>query len=161
MIALCAGVAVIQTSLLGAVSIKGIKPDLFLCLAVVSSALSKEEKGVITGWLVGMARGFSSLQPVGLDAVLFVLVGYSIVRVRGYLFVEHPITLFILILVAGTLCVSVRTMWAWGSEWNWAQVFRDGLAETIYTAFVTGVGSFVVSEVAVLIKALRGARTTR
>lgn len=99
--------SVLQTSLLPALGMTGVRPDLLL-LVVVTVAL---HDGALSGLRVGFAAGLLAdllvLQsPVGLATLVFTAVGFTIGSVRPYLASDSwtaPVLLAFVASLAGTL----------------------------------------------------------
>jgi len=154
---LCFAAALFQSTLLDALTIRNVKPDLLLCIAVVGGCSRNGERAAILGWMAGMARGLFSIQPLGLDAALFTLVAAATFELKHYLFAGHPVALFLLVMAGGTFCSLAREFWALcTSEWLWRGMSHAGFVSTIYTAAVAAAGSFVIQETLALVRMLKG-----
>ncbi|MDR3305325.1 MAG: rod shape-determining protein MreD [Clostridiales Family XIII bacterium] len=65
----------IQTTILGGVSIRGVSPNLLLCLVVVFSFLYDESYGLILGIVFGLLLDLSTQTLFGIQTITFVAAG--------------------------------------------------------------------------------------
>ncbi len=85
-------ISLIQTTLLLYVNILGVHPDLFIIFLVYVSLNSDLERSFHANWAIGLAKDFFSEGPFGLNAIIFVLMGYIISMVKDTIFRKHLTT---------------------------------------------------------------------
>lgn len=102
------GVAVLQSTLLGAVAIAGVVPDLALVIIVFVAHKNGPMMGQIVGFLGGVVLDLMSLSPLGLHALIGTVIGYLYGLTRGKMFVD-PIFMPIIMVVVATI-IKVLTM---------------------------------------------------
>jgi rod shape-determining protein MreD len=96
------GFAVLQSTLLDAVAIAGVIPDLTLVVLVYVAHKNGSMMGQLVGFLGGMALDFMSLSPLGLYALTGTIIGFLFGITRGKMFVD-PIFMPIIMVVVATL----------------------------------------------------------
>lgn len=70
---------VVQTAVLSRLRIVGVAPDTMLLLAVCAGIVGGPERGVVVGFVSGIAFDlFLVTTPVGLSALVFALMGYGV-----------------------------------------------------------------------------------
>jgi rod shape-determining protein MreD len=94
--------AVIQTVLLHAATVGGIRPDLFLLLVFLISLRSGADAATLVGLLAGLYQDALSGAPLGLRAFTYSLLGFLVSRLSRDLYTEKPLTQFWLLLVGST-----------------------------------------------------------
>jgi len=75
----------LETSVFGWMSLVGAKPELLLLVTVALAMGEGPEIGAIAGFFMGLATDLVSEPPHGVTALVFVLVGYAVGRIRSQL----------------------------------------------------------------------------
>lgn len=105
-IALMAGVAVLQSTVLQFVSIVGVQPDLVLVILVFFANANGSMEGQLAGFGAGIVLDVMGLSPLGFYALLYALLGALFGITRGKMFVD-PILMPIVLL---TIAVLVKAL---------------------------------------------------
>lgn len=69
---------VLHTAVIGHLRVAGVAPDLMLLLAVTSGLAAGPEAGAAMGFVAGVAADLFLQTPLGLSALVFSLVGYTV-----------------------------------------------------------------------------------
>jgi rod shape-determining protein MreD len=69
---------VLQTVLLSHVSVLGVTADLFLIFTVIVAVTRGSLEGAVFGFFAGLAADIAYYQPLGVRALIYVLVGYFV-----------------------------------------------------------------------------------
>lgn len=93
---------ILQTTLLGNVAFRNVKPDLSLILIVLFSNYLGSIKGQLIGFSAGLVEDFLSLSPLGFSALNKLLIGYLSGKTEGKIFLD-PIVVPSIFVFAGTL----------------------------------------------------------
>lgn len=104
-LALC---GVLVTSALPPLSIRGVRPDLFLILALAAAMTGRKDRAVTAAWITGLAKDIFSQGPLGAHAVLFLLMALVIVYIRPHFSVELP---SVQALLAGFACMACNALY--------------------------------------------------
>jgi rod shape-determining protein MreD len=75
---LVAGVLVLHISLLASVRVGGVAPDSMLLLAVAAGVSGGPTRGAVLGFACGLGMDLFLQTPLGLSALVFSLVGYTV-----------------------------------------------------------------------------------
>lgn len=81
-------VLTVQKSLLSDLDVRDIRPDALLLLAVCAGLVAGSEIGAVVGFAVGLVADLFVLAPLGLNALVFSLVGYAVGSFRSTLIRE-------------------------------------------------------------------------
>jgi len=135
--------AVAQTSVFPHLAIGGFRPDLLL-LATVAFAF---RDGALTGLYVGFAAGLLAdlllaVPPVGINALVFLVIGYTVGVVRPYLASESVTAPLALALATGIIGIGgygvvARTLGA--SEASLGLVLRTAVIVALYDTLLAPV----------------------
>jgi len=79
---------VLATGVLPFLSIHGVRPDLFLMIALAAAMTGRKDRAVTAAWITGLAKDFFSQGPFGAHAALFLLMALAVIHVRPYFNVE-------------------------------------------------------------------------
>ncbi len=141
-IAVAAGVAVLQSTVLQFASIAGIQPDLVLIVTVYAA----NKNGTMTGQLVGLGAGVvldvMGLSPLGFYALIYAVIGAVYGTTKGKMFVD-PILMPVLfalvaVLIKGILGIGLAGLY--GIDGVVGRVLSTPfLIELGYTALVSPV----------------------
>lgn len=105
-ILLCAAAAVLQSTLLHWVALRGVKPDLALIILVFAAVRRGSMSGQVTGFVSGLVEDLVSLSPVGFHALIRTVVGFLYGRMEGNVFVD-PILMPLLLTIIATVLKGV------------------------------------------------------
>ncbi len=94
--------AVLQSSILHNIAIKGVKPDLALIILIFVSLRKGSMTGQVSGFASGLVEDFLSLSPLGFHAFFRAALGYLYGRTAGTIFID-PIVMPVIMIVIGTL----------------------------------------------------------
>jgi rod shape-determining protein MreD len=83
--------AMAQGTLLGPVSVVGIRPDLFLLLVFVLSPRLAPEVATLQGFAIGLTQDALSGGPLGLRAFICSLMGFVTARLSHDLYTDKPL----------------------------------------------------------------------
>ncbi len=79
-----------------------LRPDLFLLLVLFLALKSPTKSGYVLYWLIGLAKDVFSLDRLGVQALLLMVVGLAAETVRGKTFSDHWLTQIILTFILCT-----------------------------------------------------------
>lgn len=85
-------ISLIQTTLLPYISFLGIQPDLFIIFLVYISLNTDLERAFHANWAIGLAKDFFVEGPLGLNAIIFIIMGYLISMIKDNIFRRHLTT---------------------------------------------------------------------
>ena len=74
---------VLQTTVLGRLRVAGVAPDVMVLLAVAAGIVGGPERGAALGFAAGFSIDLFLQTPLGLSALVFSLLGYSVGLVTG------------------------------------------------------------------------------
>ncbi|HIJ73078.1 MAG TPA: rod shape-determining protein MreD [Candidatus Hydrogenedentes bacterium] len=134
--------ALIQTTWLKAIAIRGVEPNLILVLVVYFAIASGEERGMFTGVLGGAFQDVSGASILGHHVVCLVLVGYGVGRLTTRLITEHPAVkvavVFTAALTNGLLYTFIEYVQSPGSN-PISKILAGVIHATFYTALLSPV----------------------
>ena len=116
------------------------KPDLVL-LAVIFIALNAPRDAALLGCFgIGFFQDLVTLNPLGLYALAYAIVGMFIVSTQEYVYKAHPLTHFTLGFVAALLCGSVLAIHGWvrGPRASVTELLAMALYTALLAPFVLG-----------------------
>ncbi len=85
-------ISLIQTTLLPYINFLGIQPDLYIIFLVYVSLNTDLERAFHANWAIGLAKDFFIEGPLGLNAIIFILMGYLISIIKDNIFRKHLTT---------------------------------------------------------------------
>jgi rod shape-determining protein MreD len=94
--------AVFQTSLMPALEVRHVVPDLFALVAIVWQLHTARPRGFVAVALVGLAYDLTSAGQLGVGLGLFALVGYLIGRFREKVDANHLLAQLVVVWLAAT-----------------------------------------------------------
>ena len=106
---LLAGAILLQATVLEAVAIAGVKPDLSLVLLVFTAYQLGPMVGQIGGFAAGLVQDFVSLPPLGFHALIRTIIGFLYGRLQGRL-LNAPVFVPILLVLTATV---VKAVFGW------------------------------------------------
>jgi rod shape-determining protein MreD len=128
----------IQSTVLARLRLAGVRPDL-LVLAVVSVAVATDPTtGAVFGFVAGLVADLLFDLPVGVSALVYTAVGFTVGTVRVYVTSHRPLVHLVL---AGA--ASLASVWCCGlllrvfDLSSWATVTRAGPLVAIYNLLLT------------------------
>ena len=95
-----------QAALLGAISVGGVRPDLFVLLVFFLSPRVSPEVATLQGFVIGLCQDALSGGPLGLRAFTYTFLGFVTAWLSHDLYTEKPLAQFWLLL-AGAAGASV------------------------------------------------------
>lgn len=102
--ALGAGALVLETTALDAFAWGGARPELLLLLACFAAFFGRDESQALLGcWMLGLVKDVGSAGPPGWHALLFLVLGWTLIRLRQTFYHQHLVTQF---LVPAACCAS-------------------------------------------------------
>jgi rod shape-determining protein MreD len=101
--------AAAQATLLGAIGVNDVRPDLFLLLVIFLSPRVTPEVATIQGFIIGLCQDALSGSPLGLRAFSYTFLAFMTARLSHDFSTEKPLTQFWLLL-AGAAGVGVLTL---------------------------------------------------
>lgn len=128
----------LQSTVLARLTLAGVRPDL-LVLAVVSVAVATDPTtGAVFGFVAGLVADLLFDLPVGVSALVYVAVGFTVGTVRVYVTSHRPLAHLVL---AGA--ASLASVWCCGlllrvfDLSSWAAVARAGPLVAVYNLLLT------------------------
>lgn len=101
-VAIAVGTAILQSTVLGFIGIRGVHPDLVLVVVVFVANRNGSLVGELTGFGAGLALDLIGSGPLGLYALIYTVIGASFGITRGKMFVD-PVFMPALFAVAALL----------------------------------------------------------
>lgn len=95
--------ALVETTMLPAISIQRVVPDLILILVVYFSIAEGSERGMFTGLIGGILQDVSANTGVGHHALCLIIVGYVTGRMASRLITDNPYVKVITVLGASVI----------------------------------------------------------
>lgn len=90
--AACASL-VVEATLLSGLAWGGARPDLLLTIVLFAALFAPEPPVALgTAWAAGLIRDLGSAGPLGQFALIYLVIAWTVVGCRPYLFREHPLT---------------------------------------------------------------------
>ena len=96
---------ILQTTVLGNVAFRNVKPDFVLIMIILISNYLGGIKGQLIGFLSGLVEDFLSLSPFGFNALIKTVIGYLSGKTEGKIFLD-PIVVPIIFVFTGTMIKS-------------------------------------------------------
>ena len=93
---------VLQSTILGRVAIRGVRPDLAMLLLVFVSIRRGPMVGQVSGFLTGFVEDLMNVSPLGFHSLLRTVVGYLFGLLSGNVFID-PFLMPIILAVVATL----------------------------------------------------------
>ena len=128
----------VQSTVLARLTLAGVRPDL-LVLAVVSVAVATDPTtGAVFGFVAGLVADLLFDLPVGVSALVYTAVGFTVGTVRVYVTSHRPLVHLVL---AGA--ASLASVWCCGlllrvfDLSSWAAVLRAGPLVAVYNLLLT------------------------
>ncbi len=85
-------ISLIQTTLLPYINFLSIQPDLYIIFLVYVSLNTDLERAFHANWGIGLAKDFFIEGPLGLNAIIFIFMGYLISVIKDNIFRKHLTT---------------------------------------------------------------------
>ena len=128
----------VQSTVLARLRLAGVRPDL-LVLAVVSVAVATDATtGAVFGFVAGLVADLLFDLPVGVSALVYTAVGFTVGTVRVYVTSHRPL---VHLALAGA--ASLASVWCCGlllrvfDLSSWAAVARAGPLVAVYNLLLT------------------------
>jgi len=102
--------AIAQTTLLGPLSVWGVRPDLFFLLVFLVSQRCTPEMGTVLGFLIGLCQDGLSGGPLGLHAFTDSLLGFVAARLSHHMYTDKPLALFWFLLAGSAAAGSINLL---------------------------------------------------
>lgn len=139
-IVLCVAATILESTVLQRIAIiKGIVPDIALCILVYSAYVNGTMTGQVSGFFSGLLRDFLSSAPLGLNCLIRTLIGALAGIFKGALFLDFflmPIILCslatiikaILLLILHLIIGSSIHIYSFTSSLFWIEVGLNALS---------------------------------
>jgi rod shape-determining protein MreD len=129
-----------QTTVLRVLAYRGTRPDLLIAVLVPFSLGVPVAQGFVVGLVLGAARDLFSLEPFGLSAGVFALLGCLVARLRTSVFGDHPLTHAVLALLCSAVssAASVAAMAIQGAEVSAGAFAGQAAVSAVGTAILSG-----------------------
>ncbi len=105
---------ILQTSLAGWVEVLGVRPDWVLILVLYYALHARGSDAMLAGWILGMLVDLCGSERMGLFALTYGLCAASVVRVRGLLFRDHPLSDFLVTCVFALIAQLLHVVYRLG-----------------------------------------------
>lgn len=102
-VAVIAIAVALQTLLVSHVTILGLSIDLFVIFTVIVAASWGPLWGCVFGFAAGLAADIAYLEPMGMRALVYLIIGYALGVVAGRFRAARPRTIFLYALVSSFL----------------------------------------------------------
>jgi len=121
----------LQTSFAPRLAVLGVRPDWLLVIVVFFALHGRRRDAVLAGWSIGLCADLMSIERVGLLALSYTLVAWSVGLIRDYLFRHQALTQFVVTFVAA-LCVQI----VWMVYRRTLYAFNESLGSELSLSFV-------------------------
>lgn len=142
--------ALIETTMLPAIAIQRVTPDLILILVVYFSIIESSERGMFTGLVGGILQDVSANTGVGHHVLCLVIVGYVVGRMASRLITDNPyvkvMTVFGSCVLHGILYLAVEYVQKVDAQAVLMMSYSI-MPQAFYTAAVTPIIFFIVGRV--------------
>ena len=133
-------IAILQPTLISAISIFGVAPDLFLVFVVAAAMLRGKRAGAICGVSSGLVFDLLIGRMIGVNAILFMYAGLFAGLVcekfiSGTGSVAGAVIVFAISLLCGIIYYIAYNM-VWGDIGFWTALIRIVIPESIYSAIL-------------------------
>ncbi len=131
-------IAVLQPTLIGAISVFGISPNLFLIFITIAAILKGKRTGAICGIIFGLVFDLIIGRMIGVNAILYMYAGLFAGLlcerfISGTGCVTGAMIVFVISLVCGIVYYIVYNM-VWGDIGFWLALIRIIIPEAVYSA---------------------------
>ena len=114
-------------------------PDLFLIIAVYGGLNARRDRAILLGWAAGMVKDILCVSPLGLHALLLLLVAFWLTQLRRYLFHRRVSVRFVVVLAA---CFVYNCVYSAGLLMSQPQVgFSAAAMRIAYISLYTALAS--------------------
>ena len=143
-------IALVEASWLGAISIRGVVPDLVLVMVVYFAITEGEEIAMYTGVLGGMFQDVAANTVLGQHILCLVVIGFCIGRISKRLVTDNPyvraLTVLLASVVQGILFISLEYI----QQVNSSAVYSMSISvmpKAFYTAMATPFIFYIVMRI--------------
>lgn len=151
----------LQTTVAWRFQIGQARPDWMLVLAVFFALHARSEEGLVAGCILGVLADLMSIDRFGLLTLLYGLSVWVLFKVRGYFFLDHPLThgflTFVPALMIG-LALSVYQSWVGGIP---SRGLTVSFIEVVFGAAHTGLWAVPLHRVLAKFPRLLGVRVSK
>ena len=137
---LMAATALIQTTWLDAVQVKGVTPNLVLLVVIYFAITDGEERAMFSGVLGGLFQDVARDSVLGHHVLCYVAVGFLTGRIAIRLITQHPAVKVGLVCIAGLFFGLFYSIILAVQDPQWAvfaSLKRTVIPSTLYTALLT------------------------
>lgn len=131
----------IQLTLINAITILGLKPDLILVVVVIFSLLKGEKEGTISGFASGLLQDIFSTGLLGINALIKTVIGFTCGILREKIFHEHILFLIPVITFIASFIQSILIFFllrTFGIEYNLIWSLKQvALPEALYSSLLS------------------------
>jgi rod shape-determining protein MreD len=146
----------IQLTLINAITILGIKPDLIMVVVVIFSLLKGEKEGTISGFASGLLQDIFSTGLLGINALAKTVVGFTCGILREKIFHEHILFLIPVITFIASFIQSILIFFllrTFGIEYNLIWSLKQvALPEALYSSLLSPFVFLAINKLFQLIK---------
>ena len=103
----------VQLGLAGAADIQGAGVNVVMLAAIFIALNVPRDEALLGCFLLGLMQDLLTLQPLGVWAVAYTIVGMFVISTQEFVYREHPLTHITLGLGGGLLSGAVRWLHAW------------------------------------------------
>ena len=142
----------LQATLFNFIEISGVRPALFLVYVICLAFFASERETAFIGFIFGLAFDFLIGQKIGLNAVLYLIVGYFLSLGRsyflsGYNFIVVAVVVLIASVFTETVYLFVSLAWRNGIGF-WFAFVHIILIKGLYNAIIAVVDYFILKKFA-------------
>ncbi len=142
----------LQATLFNFIDISGVRPALFLVYVICLAFFASEKETAFIGFIFGLAFDFMIGQKIGLNAVLYLILGYFLALGRsyflsGYNFLVVSVVVFLASVFAETLYFFVSLVWRNGIGF-WFGFVHIILIKALYNAVIAVIYYFILKKFA-------------
>ncbi|MEW6356708.1 MAG: rod shape-determining protein MreD [Planctomycetota bacterium] len=101
-------VCMIDTAIMPAISITGMRPDIALIFVVFIALNTAPLIAVPAGWLMGLAMDVYSVGPMGVNALILSLCAGFVSGAKDFVYKEHPLAQLLLVFIAAVFSNAVH-----------------------------------------------------
>ena len=146
----------IQLTLINAITILGIKPDLIMVVVVIFSLLKGEKEGTISGFASGLLQDIFSTGLLGINALAKTVIGFTCGILKEKIFHEHILFLIPVITFIASFIQSILIFFllrTFGIEYNLIWSLKQvALPEALYSSLLSPFVFLAINKLFQLIK---------
>lgn len=133
-------ITILQVTLVNAIAIFGVRPNLFLIYIVLVGFLCGRMRGMAWGMVFGLACDIVIGRLIGTNMIIFMFLGYISAKFSDNFYVMPNLLVFAIMVVVATIVSGTIYLLPYSIEFNGvkisSEIFRTVLPESIYNGVI-------------------------